>query len=180
MLWPRVDQKTCLKSITAAGFEVVPIPMLRAPGADELTTDVAAIQQQLEALGADQVQTYWLCNKGWDAALCLASRCSAAVCAGWVQSLFVDRARTPWLWQQAQATYHICPTVLVVSGPHQSRYFALQVACVVTTTSCFAPRAADDVVAVAKLCQAAGVAHIINNAYGVQVRPGPGWVARRL
>ena len=41
-------------------------------------------------------------------------------------------------------------------------------ACVVTTTSCFAPRAPDDVVAVAKLCQAAGVPHVINNAYGIQ------------
>lgn len=92
------------------------------------------------------------------------------------------------------------------------------IACILTTTSCFAPRAADDVVAggaergiwlscchlswldygegsaspasqaqlttrkdlltshsqlrlppaVAKLCQRAGIAHIINNAYGVQ------------
>ena len=42
------------------------------------------------------------------------------------------------------------------------------IACVLTTTSCFAPRASDDVVAVARLCAAAGVGHIINNAYGVQ------------
>ncbi len=41
---------------------------------------------------------------------------------------------------------------------------AHRVACVVTTTSCFAPRACDDVVAVAKLCKAAGVAHVVNNA----------------
>lgn len=43
-----------------------------------------------------------------------------------------------------------------------------RVAAVITTTSCFAPRAADDVVAVGKLCDAAGVPHIVNNAYGVQ------------
>ncbi len=55
MLWPRVDQKTCLKSITAAGFEVVPIPMQRLAGTDELTTDVGAIQKTLEELGAEQV-----------------------------------------------------------------------------------------------------------------------------
>eukprot|EP00798_Chlamydomonas_sp_ICE-L_P014522 gene14522-20553_t len=42
------------------------------------------------------------------------------------------------------------------------------VACVVTTTSCFAPRSSDDIVGVAKLCARTGVAHIINNAYGVQ------------
>lgn len=43
------------------------------------------------------------------------------------------------------------------------------VLCVLTTTSCFAPRAADDVEAVARLCKQHHVAHVINNAYGVQV-----------
>lgn len=98
VLWPRVDQKTCLKSITAAGFQVVPVAMSRAAGSDELSTDMEALRGLIQKLGAEQV------------------------------------------------------------------------ACVVTTTSCFAPRAPDDVVAVAKLCQAEGVAHIINNAYGVQSR----------
>jgi len=42
------------------------------------------------------------------------------------------------------------------------------VLCVLTTTSCFAPRQPDSVDAVAKLCQAHGVGHVINNAYGVQ------------
>ncbi|GAB4820637.1 hypothetical protein N2152v2_007683 [Parachlorella kessleri] len=98
VLWPRVDQKTCLKSITAAGYEVVVIPMRQVAGADELTTDVDAIRRHLGELGAEQV------------------------------------------------------------------------ACVITTTSCFAPRSADDVLAVAKLCQEAGVPHMVNNAYGVQAR----------
>lgn len=40
--------------------------------------------------------------------------------------------------------------------------------CVVSTTSCFAPRAPDDVEAVARLCARAGVGHVVNNAYGVQ------------
>ena len=42
------------------------------------------------------------------------------------------------------------------------------VVAVLTTTSCFAPRAPDDVVGVAKLAARLGVGHIINNAYGVQ------------
>ena len=41
---------------------------------------------------------------------------------------------------------------------------------VVTSTSCFAPRACDDVETVAKLCEKKNVAHVINNAYGVQSR----------
>ncbi|KAI3436767.1 hypothetical protein D9Q98_006179 [Chlorella vulgaris] len=94
VLWPRIDQKTCLKAVQASGYEPVVVPM-RLEG-DELVTDVEALQQQVARLGAEAI------------------------------------------------------------------------ACILTTTSCFAPRAADDVVAVAKLCQQAGVAHIINNAYGVQ------------
>ncbi|KAI8474694.1 MAG: selenocysteine synthase [Monoraphidium minutum] len=42
-----------------------------------------------------------------------------------------------------------------------------RVAAVVTTTSCFAPRACDDVVGAAKLCARLGVPHVINNAYGL-------------
>eukprot|EP00049_Salpingoeca_infusionum_P001152 m.45598 g.45598 ORF g.45598 m.45598 type:complete len:507 (-) comp10891_c1_seq1:3571-5091(-) len=43
------------------------------------------------------------------------------------------------------------------------------IACVITTTSCFAPRAADDVVSVSLLCKEHGIPHVINNAYGVQI-----------
>ena len=41
------------------------------------------------------------------------------------------------------------------------------VVCVMTTSSCFAPRGCDMLVDVAKLCQQHVVPHIINNAYGV-------------
>ena len=43
-----------------------------------------------------------------------------------------------------------------------------EVLAVITTTSCFAPRAADDVPAVAEICGKLGVPHLVNNAYGVQ------------
>ena len=42
------------------------------------------------------------------------------------------------------------------------------VLAVITTTSCFAPRAPDSVDAVAKLCESYNVCHVINNAYGLQ------------
>ena len=44
------------------------------------------------------------------------------------------------------------------------------IVCVVTSTSCFAPRGCDDIAAVAKLCAAKGVGHVVNHAYGVQAR----------
>lgn len=43
-----------------------------------------------------------------------------------------------------------------------------KVACVLTTTSCFAPRAPDSLEEVARLCGEQGVPHLVNNAYGVQ------------
>ncbi len=46
---------------------------------------------------------------------------------------------------------------------------AEKIVAIVSTTSCFAPRAADDVVTIAKLCAAHDIGHIVNNAYGVQV-----------
>mmetsp|Transcript_27569 Transcript_27569/g.70228 ORF Transcript_27569/g.70228 Transcript_27569/m.70228 type:complete len:506 (-) Transcript_27569:1835-3352(-) len=94
VLWSRVDQKTCLKAITAAGLQPVVVEL--ALHGDELRTDVDAVRAKICELGAENV------------------------------------------------------------------------AAVVTTTSCFAPRACDDVVAVAKLCAALDVPHMINNAYGVQ------------
>ena len=43
------------------------------------------------------------------------------------------------------------------------------IVAVLSTTSCFAPRAGDDVIQIAKLCRNLNIGHIINNAYGVQV-----------
>ncbi|KAK7070844.1 hypothetical protein SK128_002687 [Halocaridina rubra] len=94
VLWPRIDQKSCFKSIITAGYE--PAIIENKLEGDELRTDVDELERQLLSLGADSV------------------------------------------------------------------------AAVMTTTSCFAPRAIDRLEEVAKLCAQHGVPHIINNAYGVQ------------
>jgi O-phospho-L-seryl-tRNASec:L-selenocysteinyl-tRNA synthase len=43
------------------------------------------------------------------------------------------------------------------------------VLCVCSTSSCFAPRAPDRLVDIAKLCAELAVPHVVNNAYGVQL-----------
>lgn len=43
-----------------------------------------------------------------------------------------------------------------------------KILCVFCTTSCFAPRTYDKIVEVAKICKEMKVAHVINNAYGLQ------------
>lgn len=97
VFWPRIDQKSCLKSIHTSGFRPIPMPM-KLDG-DELQTDLEALENAL-------------------------------------------RAHT--------TTY---PNACVV---------------VMTTTSCFAPRAPDRVVDVAKLCVKYNASHVVNNAYGLQ------------
>ena len=44
-----------------------------------------------------------------------------------------------------------------------------KIAAVISTTSCFAPRIADDVEAISRLCKESSLAHVVNNAYGLQV-----------
>lgn len=40
--------------------------------------------------------------------------------------------------------------------------------CVISTTSCFAPRDCDDVGGVAQLLKNTPIFHLVNNAYGIQ------------
>lgn len=96
VLWSRIDQKTCIKCIPAAGYLPIVIPLRLVD--DHLETDVSLIDSEIQRIGADDI------------------------------------------------------------------------ACVLSTTSCFAPRAPDDVVSISKLCKKHGIPHIINNAYGVQSR----------
>ena len=97
---PRIDQKTCVKCITAAGLQPSIVQLTTAPHSDALVTDVAAVEARIAELG----------------------------------------------------------------GPSS-------VLCVMSVTSCFAPRGSDDVVGLAVMCERLGVAHLVNNAYGVQSRP---------
>lgn len=45
------------------------------------------------------------------------------------------------------------------------------VVCVLSTTSCFAPRLPDDTLAIARVCKKLDVPYVVNNAYGVQSAP---------
>jgi len=93
VLWSRIDQKSCFKSISTAGLTCIIVPT-KIDGC-EVVTDLDAMEELLEQ--------------------------------------YKDR-----------------------------------VLSVITTTSCFAPRVSDKVDDVAKLCARENVAHIINNAYGLQ------------
>uniref|UniRef100_T1HM81 O-phosphoseryl-tRNA(Sec) selenium transferase n=1 Tax=Rhodnius prolixus TaxID=13249 RepID=T1HM81_RHOPR len=94
VLWSRIDQKSCFKSILTAGLQ--PIIIEPVMSGDELRTDVNAFETQLSTLGSNNI------------------------------------------------------------------------VCVLSTTSCFAPRASDSLEQIAALCSRYNVPHLINNAYGLQ------------
>ncbi|XP_064383400.1 O-phosphoseryl-tRNA(Sec) selenium transferase-like [Halichondria panicea] len=94
VVWPRIDQKSCFKSIISAGLEPVVIENLL--NGDQLQTNVAGIESSIEELRPENI------------------------------------------------------------------------VCVLTTTSCFAPRAIDKLEEVSVLCQRYDIPHLVNNAYGVQ------------
>ena len=93
VLWPRIDQKTCLKCIYTSGLEAIVVENILI--GDALRTDCA----QIESI--------------------LATRND-------------------------------------------------EILCVLSTTSCFAPRVPDDIEKIAELCKKYSVFHVINNAYGLQ------------
>ena len=53
VLWPRIDQKSCLKAISATGL--TPVVVENVCTGDELCTDVEEIVRIVDRLGADNV-----------------------------------------------------------------------------------------------------------------------------
>lgn len=45
-----------------------------------------------------------------------------------------------------------------------------EILCILSTTSCFAPRQPDNIDEIAKLCKVYNIPHVINNAYGLQCK----------
>ncbi|KAF1333507.1 O-phosphoseryl-trna selenium transferase, partial [Globisporangium splendens] len=94
VIWPRIDQKSCFKSILTAGLTPLVLENTLSEDGDQLRTDMDGLQRLI--------------------------------------------------------------------------YTHSDILAVLSTTSCFAPRGYDDVEAIARVCQSHNIAHVINNAYGVQ------------
>ncbi|KAH0616268.1 hypothetical protein JD844_027263 [Phrynosoma platyrhinos] len=53
IIWPRIDQKSCFKSMITAGFE--PVVIENVLEGDELRTDLKAVEAKIQELGADSI-----------------------------------------------------------------------------------------------------------------------------
>ena len=64
VVWPRIDQKSCLKAIAAAGC--VPLVVENLLEGDELRTDVAGVREKIASVGAEQARTRArMCMRMW-------------------------------------------------------------------------------------------------------------------
>jgi O-phospho-L-seryl-tRNASec:L-selenocysteinyl-tRNA synthase len=95
VLMPRIDQKSCIKSVLAAGYTLI-IVENKIENEYEIRTDLEAVESKILELKAENI------------------------------------------------------------------------ACVFSTSSCFAPRSPDRVEELAVLCKKYDIFHLINNAYGLQ------------
>ncbi|EAR84373.1 O-phosphoseryl-tRNA(Sec) selenium transferase (macronuclear) [Tetrahymena thermophila SB210] len=93
VIWPRIDQKTCLKCIYTSGLEPLVIENIQKE--DKLTTNIEEIEKVIKEKQDE-------------------------------------------------------------------------ILCVLSTTSCFAPRIPDDIEKIAQLCAKYNIGHVVNNAYGLQ------------
>ncbi|XP_043828989.1 O-phosphoseryl-tRNA(Sec) selenium transferase [Dromiciops gliroides] len=53
IIWPRIDQKSCFKSMITAGFE--PVVIENVLEGDELRTDLKEVEAKIKELGADNI-----------------------------------------------------------------------------------------------------------------------------
>ncbi|XP_060633853.2 O-phosphoseryl-tRNA(Sec) selenium transferase isoform X1 [Anolis sagrei] len=53
IIWPRIDQKSCFKSMITGGFE--PVVIENVLEGDELRTDLKAVEAKIQDLGADNI-----------------------------------------------------------------------------------------------------------------------------
>jgi len=60
VIWSRIDQKSCFKSILTAGLEPVVVELTKR--GDELVTDLVAVREEIHRLGPDNVLAIMTCT----------------------------------------------------------------------------------------------------------------------
>ncbi|KAM7534272.1 hypothetical protein Aperf_G00000114308 [Anoplocephala perfoliata] len=151
VIWPRIDQKSCLKCIVTAGLIPVPIEPVQTSGRNNKKKskkkggDFLADGSSEDILPTDQLSSNL-----------------AGIEAAIIDPEAVLRAR--------EGLPNSCDPNGIRSGPES-------IVCVLTTTSCFSPRVPDRhlpylylrLPAITRLCRRYGnIPHLVNNAYGVQ------------
>ena len=167
VVWSRIDQKSCFKSIYHAGFEPIIVDLVRE--GDALVTDVQSIARVLEERGK-QAQCFilrrsWKGRVGESSSISKGSDSAEKEESGEQEE--IPRPHTLILDSSLSMNVSfgkLCNEFII----KMMEIRIVQIVCVMTTTSCFAPRSPDNLPAIARICAEHGVPHLVNNAYGVQ------------
>ena len=188
VVWCRIDQKSCLKAILTAGFTPVVVEMARGARSEAAAAAAQASQAAVDAEKRDVAGDAGAAGSSVAAAVAgadaLAGTAGAPSPAPASAPLPAPAAAAAAAAPDAAAAAAAAAAAIAAAADRDelrtdvaavaaaiARLGAENVLCVVTTSSCFAPRAPDDVVAVAALCARVGVAHVVNHAYGLQSAP---------
>lgn len=144
VIWPRIDQKTALKCIESAGFEAIPVPLRQAPFIP--CHSKASFQEQRTCTDGIHIDSHRSTCPNVDGNCLSTSPSSNSSCHPIFLQVHVE---------------DIASAVELAGGP-------ASVLCILSTTSCFAPRLPDDVVAISRYAQENDIPYVINNAYGTQ------------
>jgi O-phospho-L-seryl-tRNASec:L-selenocysteinyl-tRNA synthase len=140
---PRIDQKTCLKCIVAAGF--LPLVVELRPKPLSTNQTVGAIPASASGNTASGATTTGQASSGETE---MSPDGEIPQAAFFLESHVDD----------------IAEAIDKAGGPDH-------ILCIMSVTSCFAPRLPDDTLAIGRLCVRLNIPHIVNNAYGVQSMP---------
>nr|CDS28762.1 o phosphoseryl tRNA(Sec) selenium [Hymenolepis microstoma] len=144
VIWPRIDQKSCLKCISAAGLIPIPIEPLQTAGRTKKKNKGARGSGEGKAEKEDLEEEQYT------------DQLSSNI-AG-INNAMID----PQSVLEARDG-------LPIPNNGENRPGPESIVCVLTTTSCFSPRVPDRLSAITRLCKKYGnIPHLVNNAYGVQ------------
>ncbi|VUZ41744.1 unnamed protein product [Hymenolepis diminuta] len=145
VIWPRIDQKSCLKCISAAGLIPIPIEPVFTAG----RTNRKKKNKGAKGSGEDKAEKDdWKEEQYTDQ---LSSNMAG------IENAMID----------PESVLKAGEVLMKNDGDKQPG--PESIVCVLTTTSCFSPRVPDRLPAITRLCRKYGnIPHLINNAYGVQ------------
>lgn len=176
VVWCRIDQKTSLKCVEAAGFVPVIVELRPVAPAAICTDDGGGVRNNSKRLSRKQQSRTAQANEG---PVPVAHPPNDSVSNDTNAQETKLPSRTEDCTQKDASgspshcflQSHIDDVAAAIK--HVGRE---QVVCVMITTSCFAPRLPDDPLPFARLCDSLGVPLVVNNAYGTQCP----WIMKRL
>lgn len=159
VLWIRIDQKSCFKAILSAGLNPIALPQ-KLISINDYENYVNGCNHFLSILLVDQ----FFASITNDLYMEFINNCIEQTILKEFYKIDEDKNQENDKDKTLLVTDIPSLIITLLSNNYQSFL------CVLSTTSCFAPRQPDLVSMIAKICKFLSLPHLINNAYGLQSR----------